>query len=284
MSFLAIGMLFIAALLHTLWNILLKGSRQKFIATWWAVAIGGLLCLPALIYVGLPPMRVLPAVLGSTTVEVLYFLILSYAYQDHDFSLIYPIARGTAPAFLAIWSLTLLGEPLTRGGLAGLGLIITGLVLIGASGLFGHQTDRLPWRGILLALAVALLISIYTAIDGSTVKHTDSLPYALSIFVLLPALVTPFVVWRFGWQPLTGEWAGHKARLLAIGVLGVVAYLFALGAYRISPVGYAGAIREMSVVLGALAGWRFLGEKFGGWRVAGAIVIFTGILAIAFWG
>jgi drug/metabolite transporter (DMT)-like permease len=64
----------------------------------------------------------------------------------------------------------------------------------------------------------------------------------------------------------------------------VVAYLFALFANRIAPVSYSGAIREVSVVIGALLGWRLLGEKMGGMRVVGAVVIFAGILVITIFG
>jgi drug/metabolite transporter (DMT)-like permease len=36
--------------------------------------------------------------------------------------------------------------------------------------------------------------------------------------------------------------------------------------------------------MGAYAGWQFLGEKLGGRRVVGAIVIFAGILVVALFG
>ena len=72
--------------------------------------------------------------------------------------------------------------------------------------------------------------------------------------------------------------------LLVAAVLGVVAYLLALFAYTIAPVSYSGAIREMSVMIGAFLGWQFLGEQMGGTRVAGAIIIFAGILTIALFG
>jgi drug/metabolite transporter (DMT)-like permease len=66
--------------------------------------------------------------------------------------------------------------------------------------------------------------------------------------------------------------------------MGIVAYLFALFAYSLAPGNYSEAIREVSVVIGALAGWQFLGEKMGKIRVLGAVVIFTGIILIAVFG
>jgi drug/metabolite transporter (DMT)-like permease len=73
----------------------------------------------------------------------------------------------------------------------------------------------------------------------------------------------------------------QPARLILVGILGVVAYLFALFAYSIAPVNYSEAIREVSVVLGAFAGWYFLGEQMGKIRILGAAVIFAGIIMIA---
>ena len=82
-----------------------------------------------------------------------------------------------------------------------------------------------------------------------------------------------------------GKLGELKARFVfLIGALIVTAYLLALWAYRISTVGYAGAIREVGVVMAAFAGWQLLGEPFGRWRVTGAVVIFAGIVVIALFG
>lgn len=284
MPILAILLLFIAACLHALWNLLLKRSREKYITSWWTTVIGGLLFLPVLLFTGLPAREVWPALAASLILETVYFILLSSAYADYDFSLIYPMARGTAPAFLAIWSITFLREQPTLGGSIGLGMIVIGLLVIGSSALKLDGGPRPHLRGILTALAVALVISAYTAVDGSAVKHTSALAYATTIFVFLPFLTTPLSISRYGWPRLREAWTRERLILVVVGVLGVLAYLCALIAYKIAPIGYAGAIREMSVVIGALAGWRWLGEKMGIQRVIGAVIIFGGILTIALFG
>ena len=84
------------------------------------------------------------------------------------------------------------------------------------------------------------------------------------------------------------EWGSLGKLLIAVGtaiaVLGVFSYLVALLAFSIAPLSYAGAIREVSVVLGALAGWWLLRERLGGVRLVGAALIFAGILLIAVLG
>jgi drug/metabolite transporter (DMT)-like permease len=222
--------------------------------------------------------------IASAAVEGVYFASLSYAYRDNDFSLIYPIARGAAPGLLFIWAILLLDEQFSPAGLLGLALIIAGLGVIGLGGLMRDPNRSPHWPGVAVALLTALCISIYTVIDGAAVKHADPTPYVLALFILIPALVTPLVIRRYGWPRLAGEFRVEWRRFLIMSVLGTLAYALALQAYHIAPVGYAGAIREMSVVMGAFAGWRLLGEDFGPLRLAGSAVVFAGILIIALRG
>jgi drug/metabolite transporter (DMT)-like permease len=284
MPLLALALLFGSALLHTSWNLLLKGAGEKYIATFWTVVLGGLIFAPVLFFTGLPAPEQWPLVLVSSLVEVLYFLTLSYGYKDHDFSLIYPLARGAAPAFLTVWSLLLLRERPTAAGLIGLALIVTGLMVIGGSSLFARGLHTPALRALPIALLNALLISIYSLIDGYAVKRGPAVPYAFAIFTLIPVLIAPLILYSYPRRQLLAELSAHWKRQTVIAVLGVFSYLVALLAFSIAPLSYAGAIREVSVVLGAVAGWWLLRERLGGVRLIGAGVIFAGILMIARFG
>ena len=252
-------------------------------AVWWAAVLGAGLFIPVVIFTGLPSRNIWHLLILSVLLEATYYLVLSAAYNDSDFSLVYPMGRGTAPAFIAIWSVLFLHETFTTGGVIGLIVIIGGLIVVGSSGLI-QSHGRPHLRGISLALLLALIISIYTMVDGTAVRQTAALPYTIMIFLLLPILSAPLVIRHYGWSMLKAEFRSHYLRLLAIGVLTVAAYSLALLAYSFALLGYAGAIREVSVVMGAFAGWQFLKEKLGGWRVIGAVVIFAGILVIALFG
>lgn len=284
MPIVAILLLLTSAFLHAIWNLILKQSQEKYIAMGWQVIISGLFALIALLFIGLPPRSVWLFAILSMSLEAIYFILLSNAYSDHDFSLVYPIARGTAPALLMIWSVLFLRERLTPGGMLGIGMIVSGMIVIGATSLIQSRGNRLHLKGIATALAVALIISIYTLVDGTAVKKGSPLSYGLSMFMLVPFLTTTYNVRRYGWTRFLQAWNGPRIPLIAAAVLGVVAYLFTLFAYRIAPVSYSGAIREVSVVIGAFLGWRLLGEKMGSTRLAGAIVIFAGILIITIFG
>lgn len=280
----AILLLLIGATLHTTWNLIIKQSSEKFVTTWWVVLVGGIASMLGLFFTGMPPRSLWGFVFFSLTAETIYFLLLSYAYQDNDFSLVYPIARGAAPAFLALWSFLFLAEKPTIGGWLGLGLIIGGLIVIGTSALLQEGVGKVHMKGVALALILALVISSYTAIDGAAVKQGPMISYALLIFMLMPISLAPFIFRQYGWSHLKMRWNEQRLRLSFAGVLGIAAYLFALAAYTMAPLNYSGAVREVSVVIGVFAGWKLLGEKLGPARVIGAAIIFAGILVIAIHG
>jgi drug/metabolite transporter (DMT)-like permease len=284
MPILAIVLLLVSAVLHTAWNLLIKQSEDKYIVTWWMVTIGGLFAIVALFFTGLPPRSIWIFALVSVCVEATYFVTLSYAYHDNDFSLVYPVARGAAPAFLVLWSFLFLHETLTTGGMIGLALIIGGLIVIGVNTLTQAHVTHLHFKGVAVAVFIALLISIYTTIDGAAVKNGFALPYVMSMFAFVPLPITPFIFREYKWVKIKQALVNQPFRVPLASVLGVLAYLMAVFSYSIAPLSYAGAVREVSVVFGALTGWWFLKERMGGVRVIGAVVIFAGILIIAMFG
>lgn len=284
MSLFAIAILLISAVLHTAWNLLIKQAEDKYIVTFWMVTFGGLFALVALFFTGLPPREMWKFAIVSVCIEVVYFITLSYAYHDNDFSLVYPVARGAAPAFLAVWSLVFLQERLTSGGLIGLALIIGGLIVIGVNTLTQAHVTRVHFKGVAVAVFIALLISIYSAIDGTAVKNGYAMPYVMTMFTLVPFVISPFIFRQYHWSRVREVLVKQPVRVPMAGVLGVLAYLMAVSAYSIAPLSYAGAVREISVVFGALTGWWLLNERLGAVRVIGAFVIFAGIVMIALHG
>jgi drug/metabolite transporter (DMT)-like permease len=284
MPLLAILLLFVSASLHALWNFLLKRSQEKYIAMGWQVILSGLASLVLIFFTGLPPRSLWLFAVISMTLEAIYFILLSVAYTDHDFSLVYPIARGAAPALLVLWSAIFLHEKLTAGGYVGLAMITGGIFTIGATTLLQNRGEKPHLRGILVALSVALVISLYTLIDGTAVKNGPPLPYALSMFTMVPFVTTPYLARYYGWGHFVEEWNKNRPYLLLGGALGIIAYLLALFAYSFAPLSYSGAIREVSAVIGAFFGWKFLHEQMGGIRVVGSTIVFAGVLVIAILG
>ena len=284
MPILALVLLFISASMHALWNFLLKSADEKYIAMGWQVMLSGLFSLIFIFFTGLPPKEMWGFAIISMILEAIYFILLCIAYSDHDFSLVYPIARGAAPALLVLWSAIFLREQLTTGGYIGLAMITSGMIVIGATTLLNNKSEKPHLRGILTALSVALIISIYTFIDGTAVKNGPALPYGLSMFMMIPFVTTPYLTRKYGWSHFADMWNKKRGYLLLGGMLGLVAYMLALFAYTFAPLSYSGAIREVSAVIGAFLGWRFLKEEMGGVRVVGSAIVFAGVMVIAMFG
>jgi drug/metabolite transporter (DMT)-like permease len=285
MSPIALALLVVAAVLHASWNLLVKRAREKYIFTWLAWIVGSLIFAPLLALGPALPRSVWAYVAVSALAQAAYFVTLTRAYTLGDFSLVYPLSRGAAPALIALWAALFLGERPGPGGLIGLGLLLAGLLLVG--GLFAPRPALGPPRYALsasavgAALSVALCISVYSIFDGAAVQIASPTTYTTVEFIGATALVTPIVLGRYPRAAIAAEWRANWPRIAAVGFLLLFTYWLVLLAYSAGHIAYAGAIREISVVFGALIGWRWLGEGFGRARVSGALLIFAGILVIA---
>ncbi len=281
----ALVLLLVAAVLHAGWNLFVKRAREKQVFTWWGLVVGSICFAPLLLLSSSFPLRVWPYVIFSALVEGAYYIILTRAYEHGDFSLVYPMARGAAPAFLVVWAVLFLGERPRLAGFVGLALIVLGLVIVGGNTWWSlRKTTALSGSGIGLALGVALCISIYSAIDGAAVRIVAPLPYTVLVISLSTVFITPVILVRYGGRAAAAEWRTNWFRIVIVGILMLLSYMLVLQTYAIAHVSYAGAIREISVVFAAFIGWRWLGEDFGLLRLLGASVIFVGILVIAIAG
>ena len=268
-----------SAVLHAFWNLLLKTTHHRRPVVWWALIVTNLCCAVILIARPRSILPVWPLLAASAVLEASYYLILTAAYKVGDFSLVYPVARGTAPGLLACWAILVLAERPSAFGVAGILLIAAGIGVVGWSGRIGR-----PSKALALSLLLAVVISVYSIIDGVAVRRVDPVTYTAAMFFAVTLLLTPVLMGQEGWREIRGVLTREPARIVGIGVMQLAGYLIVLWVYARAPVSYGGAIRESSILVGALLGWRFLGEPFGMRRVVGALVIVSGVLLIALRG
>ncbi|HET8840233.1 MAG TPA: DMT family transporter [Ktedonobacteraceae bacterium] len=281
----ALGLLLIAACLHTTWNLLIKRAGEKLIFTWWALIIGLLCFSPLLIQLGSFPLSIWPYVLASALMEVIYYFVLLKAYEYGDFSLVYPMARGAAPALLTLWAVLFLRERPALSGFVGIALLVLGLVIVGGTSWWKQRkTSSIAMVALGLALVTACCVSIYSAIDGAAVRKVAPLPYTVLVIGLSGVMLTPLMIVRYGKKALLAEMQRNWRRIILVSILTLLTYMLVLLAYSFSSVSYGGAVREISVIFAALAGWYWLGESFGLIRLVGAAFIFVGVLIIALAG
>ena len=288
MSLTALALVTAAGLVHALWNLVLKRSSARLLVTTWALLGGAAVFSPMLVREWPPPPQVWPFACASALVLLVYYACLARAYERGDFSLVYPVARGTAPAMLALWAIIFMGERPSAFGYLGIAAILAGLVVLGAAPLWTMRNPNLDTlatlrthaRGSGIAFLVAFLISVYSALDGAAVRHWTPIPYLVLTFGLSGFLLVPLLALREGTR-LFRVLRTHAVPIALIAVMMLGAYSLVLRAFQIAPISYAGAGREIGIVFGALAGWLVLGERFGGVRTAGAAMVFVGIIVLA---
>ena len=99
----ALGFVALAAVLHAGWNILLKAAGDPLRTAAVGIAAASAVLVPVVaigwFVLGQPRSRRTAWAIGilSGGVEVLYFAFLAAAFRRGDLSVVYPLARGSAP-------------------------------------------------------------------------------------------------------------------------------------------------------------------------------------------
>lgn len=282
----------VSALLHVAWNVRLKTAGDPLRAATVGMLAASLGIVPAGIaawwLVGRPPLPVEGVALGvvSGVIEAGYFVLLSAAYRRGDLSVVYPIARGTAPLIAVAVGVGLLGERLGVAGSLGVVALFAGFLLL-----------QQPWRAlrgrhafdpaIAFALATGVTIAAYTAVDRVGTRLIDPLPYAAILWVTASIAL---VIWN---RVVSGGdvFAGGRdqiGRAVVGGWLTLVAYLLILWALSVAPLSGVAPLRESASVFAAAWGSVRLGEAASRGdtllRVGASCLIVGGALLLALGG
>lgn len=259
-----------AALLHASWNAIIKSSADKLLDTAIVCGGGALLVLPGLFALPAPAAASWPWLAASCVLHVAYFFAVVGAYRAGDLSHGYPIMRGLAPLAVALASIAWFGEAPGAAAWTGIGLVCAGVLSLGFIGRPQRAATR--W-----ALANAVIIATYTMVDASGVRVAgDPLSYVAWMFFVDTA---PFalVVLALRRGELLRYAAARWPRGLAGGGCSAVSYGVAVWAMTRAPVGTIAALRETSVIFGALIGSWLLKEGHVRARLAGAVVVAAGV-------
>ena len=260
-----------AAFVHAGWNLLLSRARDSEQATATAAAVGAVVFAPVAALTWNVGAKAIPWAAASAVLELVYLMLLAHAYQEGELSLVYPVARGSAPLLVLLFTIAVLGETPSAAAIIGIGLVAAGVILVR-----GWRATASP-RHFRLALAIGVSIASYTLVDKQGLKHADPLPY-LELVVAPPALVYLWITKRRkGIAPLTPETVAA-----GLGIFG--AYALALAAIKLAStadVPAVQAVRESSVVIAVVFARVVLRERVTTARLAGAATVVAGVAAIA---
>lgn len=270
---LAAALALLAAVLHATWNIVVKQTSDRFLALWAQFVFAGSFALITLlgwtVIDGQPNISWWWSIISGCG-HLPYVLLLAKAYDKNDFSLTYPIARGAGALSAAILGLIFLGDDLSALSMAGIAIVIFGLwVLVSGQ----------PINNIFPALGVAATIGIYSVVDAYGARNSSPIAFALSVFVSGATTITI-------WALLTRR--KHLKKFLAAqwkpavfgGTMSIISYSLVVYAFTLAPVGYVATMRESSVVIAALAGWKYLKEDDHKRRLTSALVVVLGLIVL----
>jgi drug/metabolite transporter (DMT)-like permease len=271
----------VAALLHALWNSLVKSAGDKFMGSARVALWTGIVAVLVALVTPAPFAAALPYAVASAFVHVVYFLLVGRLYRNADLSVAYPLMRGLAPLIATAIAAATLREIPDAVGLVGVLGLVAGVATMGLSGLAHGRIDRAT---LMVALANSAVIAIYSVIDGEGARLAG--PDAAHAFAynawsdaLSGALYLPLVLALRG-KTIGPELLRDPRRNAFAGLAAFGGYAIVVWAMTQATIGAVAALRECSVVFAAIIGVAFLGEPFRGARAGAALLILGGVIAL----
>ncbi len=284
MTGLAVSLVLGAALVHASWNYLLKKSGGGIGFVWLFAALSSLFYAPLAIgIVLLQDFRFTAEALGflaaSALLHTFYYLLLDRGYRFGDLSVVYPLARATGPFLTVLVAIALLGERPGAVALAGAALVVGGAFFVAASP--GRLREAGAWRGIAFAVLTGCMIASYTVVDKQAVSVALIPPILQDWGANLGRVLvlTPLALGRR--EQIRTAWTRQRRAVILVALLCPLSYILVLTAMVFTPVSYVAPAREISILFAALMGAHWLREGDATRRIAAAVAMAVGAVALA---
>lgn len=286
MTPLALGIVLVAAFTHATWNLAAKRSGGGLPFVWLTGLVSLCFYIPLSVAYLVWKSPVIPpnswfVIVGSGILKMAYSLLLQRGYRHGDFSLVYPLARGTGPLFSTLTAIILFHERPTALALTGGAIIIASIFsLTGGTRLL--HTDRAHLRqGLLYGFVCGCCIASLTVWDKHAVAHLHLPPlvYDCSTQLVMCTVLAPFAWPRRA--EAVAAWTNHCWKVFAVALLAPLGYILILTAMTFTPVSYIAPAREISIVIGTLLGAKLLKEADARRRLFAATGMVAGVIALA---
>jgi drug/metabolite transporter (DMT)-like permease len=264
----------VAAVTHATWNAIAHGIKDQTLA-FALIGVGGIIvAIPLIIVAAMPRPDCWPYLLASIVIHVFYNLLLMRCYRLGEFGQVYPLARGTSPLVVTILAAVFVHEHLAWPQIAGVLVVSAGLATLV---LAGRRPGRAAVQGPRRA---GLTIAAYTTVDGVGVRLSASPVGYIGWLMLLESLCVPMFALVRRRDVLLKQRPRILLSGLAAGALSVLAYGLVLWAQTRGALAPIAALRETSVIFGAIIGTLIFREPFGRSRVAATVLVVAGILML----
>jgi drug/metabolite transporter (DMT)-like permease len=263
-----------AALTHASWNAIAHGIRDQLVAftlVGTGGALGGMALLP---FAAVPAAGAWPYLTTSVAIHLAYQYLLMKSFRLGDFGQVYPIARGIAPLLVTVLAAVFVGERPDVWQTAGVLVASAGLASVALWGMRGRPKQ---WPAVAAAVGTGVTIATYTVVDGAGVRASGSVVGYIGWLLLLQGLLIPAAALAVRRGELLPQLRPVAVRGLVAGLLSVAAYGLVLWAQTRAALAPVSALRETSIIAGAVIGAVFFKERFGRQRVLAAALVVAGI-------
>ncbi|NOZ32954.1 MAG: EamA family transporter [Alphaproteobacteria bacterium] len=273
--FFALSLVLTAAILHAVWNALIKGASDRLL-TLGLIASGHVMVGVALIVLYAPPAPAAwPYIAASTVIHFFYYWFLLNSYRLGDLSHVYPISRGIAPVLISLGAVLFAGENLAPAAWGAVFVVSFGIIILA----WGGGRDGMGTKALGAALLTGTMIATYSVVDGIGVRVSGSPLGYIGWLFFFEIYVAGFILWR-----QRAKLSTLPARTWGLGVLGgllsAAAYGLVIFAKNIAPFGAVSAVRESSVIVAALIGVLIFGERPWAKRLVAALIVVAGIVLL----
>ena len=268
------GAVLIAAVTHAIWNAIAHGIKDQTLA-FALIGVGGIVVsIPLVIVAAVPRAASWPYLLASVAIHVFYNLLLMQCYRLGEFGQVYPLARGVSPLVVTILAAVFVHEHLAWPQIAGVLVVSAGLATLVLAG-------RRPGRAAFLAaVGTGLTIAAYTTVDGVGVRASGSPVGYIGWLMILESLCVPMFAAVRRREVLLKQPKRILAAGLAAGALSVLAYGLVLWAQTRGALAPIAALRETSVIFGAIIATLIFREPFGRTRILATMLVAGGIVLL----
>jgi drug/metabolite transporter (DMT)-like permease len=288
-----IALVLASALLHALWSASIKSSRNPLGFN--LLQLAPPLAAACLLPIWVSPTVIPPEVWGIVAVTGIfhgfYFFWLARALETGALSVVYPIARS-APAFVPLAAVPLLGETLSFRGGVGIAVVVVGMWAVQSEGFSGPRpAERGASRGVGFALLTLAASIGYSICDKAAMARLAAAPWdsavppAVVYYVLLCAsgaiVFAPLALRRVSPVEVRDLARAEMRSACLAAAIGFVGYGLILQALRTAPVSYVVAARQTSVLFAvAIAALRWR-ERPTRLRLLGALATVVGVALVA---
>lgn len=258
---------------------MVKSTGDKLVSMTAVVLGHAPLGLLALFFVPVPPAQAWPILAASVVIHASYQLCLIQAYRLGDFTQVYPIARGSGPTIVTMFSIFIMGVELSASEILAICLIVTGIFCLSLL----RQSDGLrnP-KAVAAALLTGCFIAGYSLLDGYGARITGSAVGFIAWMTVINSAAFALIIRLFRPDALKRVFTEGQKTFLIGGSASVLAYVLVVWAMTQAPIAVVTALRETSTVFALMIGVLFLKENLTTGKIVATLLTLSGVLLLRF--